>query len=151
MRIVVCAFAALAALVLAGCAQPKLRPGEYRIDRSDRNDFAVVYEDMIFLHSRSPENVPGKFAYWEWAGKYQVLKTGEIELDMDHETLRRWKFNYQFLRKKDGISFNDWEQHTGYLLRYRTPEVRGARQAHPAGASGAVPAGGYNDLSGRSR
>ena len=146
MRIALCTLCALAVWTLAGCAQPNLRPGEYRIDRSDRNDFAVVYEDLIFLHIHSPENMPGKLAYWEWAGKYRVLKTGEIELDMDRETQRRWKFNYQFLRKKNGISFNDWEKHTGYLLRYRTPELRGGGRSATAD-----PTGNYNDLSGRSR
>ena len=142
----------LAALCLAGCAQPNLRTGEYRIDRNDRNDFAVVYEDMIFLHIKSPDNVPGTLAYWEWAGKYKVLENGEIEFDMDRETARRWRFNYQFLRKRDGISFNDWERQTGYLLRYRTPQLRrGAPVPRPAGSTGVDPVYGYQDLSGGSR
>ena len=139
----------LAGLFLAGCAEPDLRTGEYRIDRSGRDDFAVVYGDLIFLHIKSPENVPGKFAYWEWAGKYKVLDTGEIELDMDHETLRRWKFNYQFLRKKDGISFNDWERQAGFLLRYRTPQLRsGEPQSRTAGTPGGDNVN-YQDLSGK--
>ena len=143
---------ALAGLFLAGCAQPNLNTGEYRIDRPGRNDFAVVYEDLIFIHVRSPENVPGTLAYWEWAGKYRVLENGEIEFDMDRETRRRWKFNYQFLRKNDGISFNDWEQQTGYLLRYRTPELRSnARPPRPAGSTGVDPVYNYQDLSGTSR
>ena len=140
-----------AALVLAfaaGCAQPNLRTGEYRIERSDRDDFAVVYEDMIFLHIHSPENVPGDLAYWEWAGKYKVLDNGEIELDMDKETLRRWKFNYQFLRKSGGIGFNDWEKQTGYLLRYRTPKLRrNAPTPRPSGSTGVDPVYNYQDLS----
>lgn len=148
MRIHLVLASALAALILAGCAQPNLRTGEYRIERSDRDDFAVVYEDLIFLHIQSPENVPGTLAYWEWAGKYKVLENGEIELDMDRETLRRWKFNYQFLRKNDGISFNDWEKQTGYLLRYRTPGLRaGTPRPTPAGSTGVDPVYSYRDLS----
>ena len=148
MRTVVCATLALAALILAGCSQPNLRTGEYRIERSDFDDFAVVYEDMIFLHIHSPENVPGDLAYWEWAGKYKVLESGEIELDMDHETRRRWKFSYQFLRKNNGISFNDWEKQTGYLLRYRTPKLRkDAQRPMPAGSKGVDPVYNYQDLS----
>lgn len=139
---------ALAAWLLAGCAQPNLRTGEYRIERSDRDDFAVVYEDLIFVHVQSPENVPGTLAYWEWAGKYKVLENGEIVLDMDRETLRRWKFNYQFLRKNEGIGINDWEKQTGYTLRYRTPKLReGARQPRPAGSTGVDPVYNYRDLS----
>ena len=139
---------ALAGLFLAGCAQPNLHTGEYRIDRPERNDFAVVYEDLIFIHVKSPENVPGTLAYWEWAGKYRVLENGEIEFDMDRETQRRWKFKYLFLRKNDGISFNDWEKQTGFLLRYRTPELRrGAQAPRPAGSTGVDPVYKYQDLS----
>lgn len=153
MRIAICLTLALAAgLFLAGCAQPNLRTGEYRIDRNDRDDFAVVYDDLIFVHVKSPENVPGTLAYWEWAGKYKVLENGEIELDMDHETARRWKFNYQFLRKNDGISFNDWENNTGYLLRYRIPKLKSnAPRPHPAGSTGVDPVYNYRDVSSENR
>ena len=153
MRIAICLTLALAAgLFLAGCAQPNLRTGEYRIDRNDRDDFAVVYDDLIFVHVKSPENVPGTLAYWAWAGQYKVLENGEIELDMDHETARRWKFNYQFLRKNDGISFNDWENNTGYLLRYRTPKLKSnAPRPHPAGSTGVDPVYNYRDVSSENR
>jgi len=148
MRIVFVLALALAAGLLAGCSQPNLRTGEYRIERSGRDDFAVVYEDLIFLHIQSPENVPGTLAYWEWAGKYKVRENGEIELDMDHETQRRWKFSYQFLRKNEGISFNDWEKQTGFMLRYRTPQLRwGAPTPRPAGSTGVDPVYNYRDLS----
>ena len=50
MRIGFVMILALAGLFLAGCAEPNLRTGEYRIDRSGRDDFAVVYEDLIFIH-----------------------------------------------------------------------------------------------------
>ena len=152
MRIAICLTLALAAGFLAGCAQPNLRTGEYRIERSGRDDFAVVYDDLIFVHIKSPENVPGTLAYWEWAGKYKVRENGEIELDMDHETARRWKFNYQFLRKNDGISFNDWENNTGYLLRYRTPKLKSnAPRPRPAGSTRVDPVYNYRDVSSENR
>jgi hypothetical protein len=148
MRIAICLTLALAAGILAGCSQPNLRTGEYRIDRRDRDDFAVVYDDLIFVHIKSPENVPGTLAYWEWAGKYKVRENGEIELGMDHETECRWKFNYQFLRKNDGISFNDWENNTGYMLRYRTPKLKSnAPRPRPAGSTGVDPVYNYRDVS----
>jgi len=140
--------AALAAACLAGCAEPNLRTGEYRISNSGRDDFAVVYNDMIFLHIKSPDNVSGNLAYWEWAGKYKVRENGEITFDMDHETERRWRFSYQFLRKNNGISFNDWEKQTGYMLRYRTPKLKSnASGPRPAGSSGVNPVYQYKDLS----
>ena len=138
----------LAALLLCGCASEKLRTGEYRIDRSDRDDFAVVYDDLIFLHIESPELAPGNLAYWEWAGKYKLDDNGELELDMDHETQRRWTFYCQFVRKKEGISFNDFARQTGYLLRYKTPRLRrNAPGPRPAGGNGGVPVQQYEDLS----
>ena len=146
--------AAAAALILglAGCSSPRLPTGKYQIDEPDREDFAVVYEDLIFLRIKSPDDAPGSLAYWEWAGKYKVLDNGEIKFDMDHETERRWKFNYQFLRKNDGISFNDWENQTGHMLRYRTPELRkGARKPSPAGSTGVDPVYNYRDLSGENK
>ena len=138
----------LATLLLCGCASEKLRTGEYRIDRSGRDDFAVVYDDLIFLHIESPELAPGNLAYWEWAGKYKINDAGEVELDMDHETQRRWKFYFQFTRKNEGISFNDFARQTGYLLRYRTPKLRrNVRGPRPAGSTGVDPVYQYQDLS----
>lgn len=140
--------ALLATLFFSGCAEPNLRTGEYRISNPGRDDFAVVYEDMIFLHVKSPENVPGSLAYWEWAGKYKVREDGEIDFDMDRETEKRWRFNYQFLRKNEGISFNDWEKQTGHMLRYRTPKLKNnAAGPRPAGSTGVDPVYKYQDLS----
>lgn len=138
---------ALCAL-LSGCAEPNLRTGEYRIADPGRDDFAVVYEDLIFLHVRSPENVPGSLAYWEWAGKYKVLDNGELDFDMDRETEKRWRFSYQFVRRNNGVSVNDWEKQTGYLLQYRTPKLkRNAYTPRPAGSTGVNPVYKYQDLS----
>ena len=144
MLLTLCAALAL----LCGCASEKLRTGEYRIDRSGRDDFAVVYDDMIFLHIESPELAPGNLAYWEWAGKYKLQEDGEIELDMDRETLRRWKFYFQFVRRNDGISFNDFARQTGYVLRYKTPGLRrNVRGPRPTGSAGVDPVYQYQDLS----
>ena len=139
---------ALTALFLAGCAEPNLRTGEYRYDQVGRDDFAAVYDDLIFVHVKSPENVPGTLAYWEWAGKYKVLENGEIEFDMDHETARRWKFSFQFVRNQGGILVNDWEKQSGFLLRYRTPQLKsGTSTPRPTGSSGVNPVYQYQDLS----
>ena len=135
-----------AALLLCGCANEKLRTGEYRIDRSDRDDFAVVYGDLIFLHIESPELAPGNLAYWEWAGKYKVEENGVLVFDMDHETQSRWEFYFQFIRKREGVIFNDWANQNGHLLRYQSPKLRSNPQAPRAvGTSGVNPA--YQDMS----
>ena len=148
MRAYLCLAAAAALALLCGCASEKLRTGEYRIDRSDRDDFAVVYDDLIFLHIESPELAPGNLAYWEWAGKYKLDDNGEVHLDMDRETLRRWKFYFQFVRRNEGMSFNDFARQTGFLLRYKTPKLRrNERAPRPAGSTGVDPVYKYQDLS----
>lgn len=140
-------FAAMLVL-FAGCNNTRLRTGEYRISKMGRDDFAVVYEDLIFLHIQSPELAPGNLSYWDWAGKYKVLDGGEVELDMDHETKRRWKFYFQFLMKRDGLGFNDWSKQTGYMLTYQTPGLKNKNAAPaPAGSSGVNPEYRYQDLS----
>ncbi len=137
-----------AMLCLAGCAEPNLRTGEYRADQPGRDDFAAVYEDLIFVHVKSPENVPGTLAYWEWAGKYKVLDNGELSFDMDRETARRWHFSFQFLSNKQGILVNDLEQQSGFTLRYRTPKLKSsAAGPRPVGSRGVDPEYRYQDLS----
>jgi len=140
--------AGAAALILtAGCnTQPYLPTGKYQISDPGRSDFAVVFEDLIFLRVKSPEDAPGSLAYWEWAGKYKVDDNGEIMLQMDHETNRRWRFYFQFLKKRDGISFNDWAKQTGYMLNYQRPELRsGTNAPRPMGTGGVNPV--YQDVS----
>ena len=131
----------------AGCVgQPNLATGKYQISTPGRDDFAVVFNDLIFLRVKSPEDAPGSLSYWEWAGKYKVDDDGEIMLQMDHETNRRWRFYFQFLRKREGISFNDWSKQTGYLLQYQQPELRsGANAPRPMGTGGVNPV--YQDVS----
>ncbi|MBQ7207291.1 MAG: hypothetical protein IJS01_05785 [Lentisphaeria bacterium] len=135
-------FAAAAAVILfAGCSSPKLDIGEYRIAEKDREDFIVAYEDMIFLQIRSPQYAPGSLEYWNWAGKYSISDGGEIVLDMDRETAKRWRFYYTFLRKRSGIVLNDLSSNKGYLLKYRIPRRRaGARPGVvPTGSTGTEP------------
>jgi hypothetical protein len=142
-----CAAICAAASLLTGCASSKLATGKYEISDSSREDFAVVYENLIFIRVKSPEYAPGSLAYWEWAGKYSVEEdSGIITFDMDRETLRRWNFYFQFIRQRDGISFNDWENQTGHHLVYRTPMLRNSSQTpRPTGSSGVNPV--YQDMS----
>ena len=139
-------FAAAAAFVLAGCSSTPLPTGKYQIDEPGREDFAVVYGDLIFLRIKSPDDAPGSLAYWEWAGKYKVEENGVLVFDMDHETQSRWEFYFQFVRKREGVIFNDWANQNGHLLRYQSPKLRSNPQAPRAvGTSGVNPA--YQDMS----
>ncbi|MBR7104898.1 MAG: hypothetical protein IKC65_08140 [Lentisphaeria bacterium] len=116
--------AAAAAVVFSGCSSPQLDIGEYRIEASGRRDFIVAYQDMIFLQIKSPEDAPGSLEYWNWAGTYSLDENGEILFDMDRETGKRWRFYFNFLKKRNGIVLNDLSNNKGYLLKYRIPAKR---------------------------
>lgn len=111
--------------LLAGCASAKLPIGRYETQLNGREDFAVVYEDLIFISIKSPEDAPGKLGYWSWAGKYRVSDNGELEFDMDKEARKRWGFYFTFLNNRNGITVNDLSNNTGFLLQYRKPVLRG--------------------------
>ena len=141
MRVFSFAAAAAAVLLFAGCSSPRLAIGEYRINEKDREDFIISYQDMIFLQIRAPQYAPGSLEYWNWAGKYTISNSGEIILDMDRETAKRWRFYYTFLRKRSGIVLNDLSSNRGYLLKYRIPRRRPGAQPGfiPTGSTGTEP------------
>ena len=141
MKMFSLAAAATAAVLFAGCSSPQLDIGEYRISEAGREDFIVAYQDMIFMQIRSPQYAPGSLEYWNWAGKYSISDGGEIVFDMDRETAKRWKFYFNFLRKRDGIVLNDLSTNKGHLLKYRIPRKRAGAQPGviPTGSTGTEP------------
>ena len=55
-RYVTALFGALALAFLAtGCTIPVMATGKYAAEDSGREDYAVVYQDKIFLHIKAPE------------------------------------------------------------------------------------------------
>ena len=129
-----------ALFVLCGCSSPKLNIGVYQSIDSSRDDMAMVYEDMIILQVKSPENAEGALAYWTWGGKYTYDDNGEITLDMDEKTRKRWNFYFNFLGRKDGIVINDLANNTGLVLRYTLPKRRNTVAAPvPVGSTGVDP------------
>ena len=94
-------FGALALAFLAtGCTIPVMATGKYAAEDSGREDYAVVYQDKIFLHIKAPELYNGRASYWDWAGKYELTSAGEIRPDMDRETAKLWNFYYTFLSER---------------------------------------------------
>lgn len=133
--------AAVSALfLLCGCSSQKLNIGVYQSVDSSRDDMAMVYEDMIILQVKSPENSEGALAYWTWGGNYSYDDDGQIILKMDDETRKRWNFYYNFLGRKDGIVINDLTNNTGLVLRYTLPKRRNSIAAPvPVGSTGVDP------------
>jgi len=145
-KFLLAAVSAVVLAVLTGCSSTPLPTGKYQINEQGREDFAVVYGDLIFLRIKSPDDAPGSLAYWEWAGKYKVEENGVLVFDMDKETRDRWDFYFQFIRKREGLIFNDWANQNGHLLGYQTPKLRNNQKApRPVGTSGVNPV--YQDVS----
>lgn len=126
--------------LLCGCSSQKLNIGVYQSIDSSRDDMAMVYEDMIILQVKSPENAEGALAYWTWGGKYSYDDDGQIILKMDEETRKRWNFYYNFIGRKDGIVINDLTRNSGLVLRYTIPKRRNTIAAPvPVGSTGVDP------------
>ena len=122
MKSVILAAAVLAGLCLAGCTSPRITDGEYRIAASGRGDFIAVYQDLIFIKVRNPDLASGVSEYWHWAGNYSLADNGEIRLDMEEKLEKKWRRNFTFTKRNDGISLMDLIEHRRYLFFQRIPQ-----------------------------
>lgn len=110
--------------IFCGCSNLTLTNGKYQIPDQSRQDYACVYDNLIFLNVKAPENKFQRNAYMQWAGKYRVEANGEIFLNMPRELNKEWRFYFSFLKTKDGIVVNDLSSGVGFLLKYELPEKR---------------------------
>lgn len=120
-----CRFILLAAVlgVLTGCSSPRLQGGKYT--GKDRGEFAMVYEDLIFLRVKAGKNIPGSLSYWEWGGKYSIdSTTRRLRLDMTRETGKLWKFSYTIYADRYAIVLQDLSENKSYRLTYEPPVLR---------------------------
>ncbi len=115
---------AVAALVLSGCAVEPLSSGKFAARLNNRDDYAIVYNDYIFLHIKTPPEIVDRYAYWDWGGTYSIGDDGEILLDMSREERRMWRFNYLFYRQQDGIRVDDLSNSQFFILKPEPRELR---------------------------
>ena len=109
--------------LIAGCTNVTLQGGKYT--GSDRGEFAMVYEDLIFLRVKAGKNIPGSLSYWEWGGKYSVDPESRIvHLDMDREIGKLWKFSYTIYAGRSAIILADLSENKKFVLRYENPALR---------------------------
>ena len=114
-----CLFALLPLLLaVVGCADVRLANGKYATSLPGREDFAAVYGDLIFLRLRNAESEEADNGYWDWAGEYKIIDGKYIELDMDRETKRTWKFYYQLTMRGKGIAVEDLRAENSYMLHF---------------------------------
>ena len=110
-------FLAAAMCVICGCEVIRLSNGKYEISQPGRGDFAAVYNDMIIIRLRNPEEATGTAnGYWEWGGSYSIREDGVIELDMDRETARNWRFYYDLRKQDNGIRVIDHRAEQSFRL-----------------------------------
>ena len=105
--------------ILCGCEQLTLANGKYESSISGREDFAAVYEDLIFLRVREPSDDPAVNSYWDWAGNFDIEDDGHIVLKMNKDTARKWNFHYDFYRKNGMITVYDLGAENSFNLRHR--------------------------------
>ena len=122
-------------LAVAGCADIRPANGKYTTALPGREDVAFVYGDLIFLRLRNAECEESDGGYWDWAGKYKVIDGKYIELDMDRQTKRTWKFYYQLTMQGKGIAVEDLRAENSYLLHFRA-----AAPPAKSGGDGSAPA-----------
>ena len=110
---------ALLSFLVAGCTEIRLANGKYTSDLSGRDDFAAVYNDLIFLRLRNAEDNTMNNGYWDWAGKYEIVDGKRIELDMDRKSKRDWQFYYSLTMRGNAILVEDHRAENSYVLTLR--------------------------------
>ena len=132
--VIVLAFAFVMILV-SGCEVVRLANGKYETSLDGRGDFAAVYNDLIIIRLRNPINESGtENGYWEWGGKYSIREDNIIELDMDRQTARDWKFYYELRKNGNVIKVTDHRAENSFVLNYlpAVPQRKQSLQAYPA-------------------
>ena len=127
-------------LVLTGCQEPRLRNGRYF--GRDRDEFAMVYKDLIFLRVKAPRNIPRSLPYWEWGGKYSVDPgSRRISFDMERENARLWNFCYNIYSERGAVILQDLTENRRFVLRYETPalDTKPANAPRPYSSPGVNP------------
>lgn len=82
-------------MFLCGCQSQLINTGMY-LPKDGGDEYVVVYKDMIFMHVLRPDTMTGVETYWDWAGKYKINYSGELEFDMSGKEQKDWKFYYVF-------------------------------------------------------
>ena len=106
-------------VLFCSCAQLVAPPGKYETTIDGREDFAAVYNDLIFIRIKEPDDDRKRSAYWDWAGHFEIMENGRILLDMDEDTARKWGFHYDFSFNNGMIVVHDLGAENSFHLRRR--------------------------------
>jgi hypothetical protein len=126
--------------VITGCEQLTLENGKYETSLSGREDFAAIYDDLIFIRVREPSDNPSQITYWDWAGKFEIESDGHIRLKMKRELARKWDFHYDFFRRNGMITVYDLDAENSFNLRLRPANAPAVRNDYNPQIQGGFPA-----------
>lgn len=112
-------FICVAAAILSGCSQITLPNGKYETTLSGREDFVAVYDDLIFVRIKEPDDDQKRNSYWDWAGNFSIEDDGHIVFKMDNSTARKWNFHYDFFCRNGSIIVHDVGSENSFQLRHR--------------------------------
>ncbi len=115
-------WAAFIALFAAGCTSYRMAEGRY--SSGSRGDYALVQNDLLFLHIAAPADADGKEAYWDWAGKYEIEDNRKIVPDMGKEELRKWNFYFDLSAEESAITVTDTGANTYFRLHREAKPLR---------------------------
>ena len=138
-------FALLLSAFICGCGGLTLSDGKYETSLPGREDFAAVYNDLIFIGLREPSDDPAHNNYWIWAGSFSIEDDGRIMLDMDKKLSKKWNFSYNLYRRDGAISVHDIGAGNSFYLKLRATDNsssvnRSSAPAAPTAAPGSLPA-----------
>ncbi len=144
MKYSLCKFTALilsvSAMLFSGCEQLTLDNGKYETALPGREDFAAIYDDLIFIRVREPSEDPSQNTYWDWAGKFEIEDDGHIKFKMPRELARKWDFHFDFYRRNGMITVYDLDAENSFNLRLRPVGAPPVRNNYHPQIQGGMPA-----------
>ncbi len=110
-------------VLFCGCTQIHVPAGKYETTLDGREDFAAVYNDLIFIRVKEPDDDRKRSGYWDWAGHFDTEDDGRIILKMNEDDTRKWGFHFDFYFSNGMIVVHDIGAQNSYHLRIRQPFV----------------------------
>ena len=109
------------ALLFCGCTEITVPAGKYDTTLDGREDFAAVYNDIIFIRVKEPDDDLKRNGYWDWAGNFDISDNGKLLLKMNDDDARKWGFHFDFYFSNGMIVVHDIGAQGSYHLSLRQP------------------------------
>ena len=119
-------------LLFCGCSSITIPNGKYDTTIDGREDFVAIYNDVIYLRIKQPDDDRKINDYWEWAGNFKIEDDGRFFFKMDDATARKWNFSYEFSLRNGMISVYDISAENSFHLRRRQPRTAPSGSYPPA-------------------